>query len=77
METLRAPKQEIAFYDVECSRHTCAALMHCTKGGLIPVDEYQPMSSVETSAYWMMRCPHCDCTTVVNFEKMAVRSDIT
>jgi phage FluMu protein Com len=35
------------------------------------------MSSVETSAYWMMRCPHCDCTTVVNFEKMAVRSDIT
>jgi hypothetical protein len=35
------------------------------------------MSSVETAAYWMMRCPHCDGTTVVDFEKMAVRSGIT
>jgi hypothetical protein len=72
METLRAPRPEITFYDVECSNEQCAALMRCKKSDLLHRNTYQPMSSTDTQGYWVMECPHCGRDTEVDFWKTRV-----
>jgi hypothetical protein len=75
METLRAPKPKVEFYDIECSTADCHALMRCRKGDLDYV-ESQDRGHPGDTPTWIMECPHCrNSTYVADLAKRAVRNE--
>lgn len=73
METLRAPKPRVEFYDVECRNVDCNALVRCRKSELT-YHENSDIRDPRERPYWTMRCPHCGNHAFVNLENTAVKS---